>query len=345
MKTSLRVITGALFCASLSLPLSGCRSTPLPPPSSESTEGGQAEPSQDGVSTESAAPPSTASPPASKPQAEIIARYLPESRVGKPEKDPAAPRVAYNTMLHSRAGERSLATTRWQYRMTRQGHVVGFEFSNHGGNRILPPRRDAIRNQLFTRDFQFRFDERARQDIHLLVADWAPSRDRTFRLSEIMNSVIFFFPRIFLPAIVDSQHRNIVTLPTGEEVQFDSATHQIVGGVLSESPVDLNPDRAARKYPGIEYHGKGVMIRANARGTDPRIGTTALITAGTRPQTCDKGADCSRCEVAAKDLWDQTGAARFRFATDMEFDRFLLARCGFGLPKIAAEFSVATQQR
>lgn len=228
--------------------------------------------------------------------------------------------------------------------MTRQGQVVGFEFSNHGGNRILPPRRDPLRNQLFARDFQFRFDERARQDIHLLVADWAPSRDRSFRLSEIMNTVLLFFPRIFLPAIVYSEPRNIVTLPTGEEVEFDPATHQIIGGVLSERPVDLNPDRAERSYPGVEYHGTGVVIRANARGTDPRIGTTARITRANGPQGCNTGADCSRCEVPAKDLWDQSGAARFRFATDEEFDRFLAVRCGFGLPKAGAHSSLANRR-
>jgi hypothetical protein len=269
---------------------------------------------------------------------------LPESLIGKPEKDWAARRVEYNTVLNSRTGTPPRQTA-WHYRTTRQGHIVGFEFSNHGGNRILPPRRDAAKNRLFTRDFQFRFDERARQDIHLMVSDWAPSRDRTFRLSEIMNSLMLFMPRTFLPAIVDSQGRNIVTLPTGEEVQFDSETHEIVSGVLSESPVDLHPDRTERKFPGIDYHGKGVMIRANARGTDPRIGTTAIIVTGTPPPNCNKRLDCGRCEVAAKELWDQTGAARFKFATDVEFERFLSSRCGLMLPKIGPQLTVAVPPR
>ena len=88
-----------------------------------------------------------------------------------------------------------------------------------------------------------------------------------------MNSLLLFFPRNFLPAIVHSETRNIVTLPTGEEVEFDPTTQEVVAGVFSESPVDLNPDRTARKFPGIEYHGQGVLVRANARGSDPRIGT------------------------------------------------------------------------
>jgi hypothetical protein len=339
MKTPLPPMMRALLCVLLSLSLWSCRSTSVTPPATPEAvpESKPAESRQS--ETESAAPPSQQA--MSKAAPEAIARHLPESRIGTPEKEFAARRVEYNTMLHTRPGEQPRSAA-WQYRMTRHGHVVGFEFSNHGGNRILTPRRDAAKNQLFTRDFQFRFDERARQDIHLLVADWAPSRDRTFRLSEIMNSLLVFLPRSFLPAIVHSRGRNIVTLPTGEEVEFDSSSHEILAGVLSESPVDLNPDRAARKFPGVEYLGKGVMIRADARGTDPRIGTTAVITTGIPPEGCAQGSDCARCRVPAKDLWDQTGAVRFKFTTDREFDSFLYERCGFGLPKAGAGFAIAS---
>ncbi|MGH7798950.1 MAG: hypothetical protein ACREQ2_29150 [Candidatus Binatia bacterium] len=343
MKKSNQLTTGAyFFYASLSLLLPACRSTPAPPLPESPPDAQQ--PAPPDVPPEITIPPGAAPAPAPKSQREIIARHLPESRLGMPEKDLAARRVEYNTMLNSRPREPT-RNTAWQYRMTRQGQIVGFEFSNRGGNRILPPLHDASKNQFFTRDFQFRFDERARQDIHLLVSDWVASPDRTFRLSEIMNSMLLFFPRAFLPAIVNAKNRNIVTLPTGEEVEFDPVTHEIVNGVLSESPVDLNPDRVPRKFPAVDYHGKGVMIRANARGTDPRIGTTALITAGTPPQNCGVGSDCGRCEVAAKDLWDQTGAARFKFATDRELDRFLDARCGFGLPRIGSDFAVAVPAR
>ena len=343
-KSNQRTTSAYVLCASLSLLLPACRSTPIPPPPESPPAVDQPEARKDDILPEFTSPPDTTGAPVSRPHPEIIARHLPESRIGKPEKDLAARRVEYNTVLNSRTSEPPRSTA-WQYRMTRQGRVVGFEFSNHGGNRILPPRRDAVKNQFYSRDFQFRFDERARQDIHLLLSDWVASRDRTFRLSEIMNSLMLFFPRSFLPAIAKSQNRNIVTLPTGEEVEFDPASHEIVAGVFSEAPVDLNPDGRARRFPGVDYHGKGVMIRANARGTDPRIGTTALITTGTPQQNCDKGIDCARCEVAAKELWDQTGAARFRFATDAELDQFLVSRCNFGLPRIGNDFAIAVTAR
>ena len=327
----------ALFCAAVLLVVPACRSTPVTRPTIPEIppEGPEASPPKVELPTETSAPespPKTASQP--------IPRLLPESLISPPEKEIASRRLEYNTMISSRAGE-SASVSGWQYRRTRQGQIVGFEFSNRGGNRILPPRRDALKNQLFTRDFQFRFDERARQDIHLAVADWAPSRDRQFRLSELMNSLLHFFPRNYLPAIVSFEGRNFVTLPTGEEVQFDAKTLEILSGVLAETPVDLNPDRAARKFPGIEYLGRGVLVRADARGSDPRIGTTATITTGSPPAGCERGTDCDRCQIPSRELWDQNGAVRFKFSTDEEFDRFLLGRCGFGLPRSGSAIGIA----
>ena len=256
---------------------------------------------------------------------------LPESIVGAPGKDLASTRIAYDTVTLERSPHPPIHAG-WQYRKDRQSQIVGFEFSNRGGNRILPPRYDIGKNLLFTRDFQFRFDERARQDIQLFISDWPPSRDKQFRLSELMNSIFHFFPRNYLPAIFSSGPRYVVTLPTGEQVEFDAKTREILGGVFSETAVDLNPDRAARKFPGVNYVGKGVVVRANARGTDPRMGTTATITTGTPATDCEKGTACSQCQVPSKELWHQNGAARFKFSTDQEFDRYLLSRCGFGLP-------------
>jgi hypothetical protein len=338
IKTMLRPTTIALLSGVITaLLLAACH--PFSPPKipEPPLEGPEASPI---IKTEPPPEPQAPAAPAevpAKPGRMAIPRLLPESIVGIPEKDLASRRLEYNTMISSRpAGPPHGAA--WQYRNTRQGQIVGFEFSNYGGNRILPPRRDAAKNQFFTRDFQFHFDDRARQDIHLLVTDWAPSRDKQFRLSELMNSLMHFFPRSYLPAIVNVKDRNLVTLPTGEEVEFDAKTHEILNGVLSEAPVDLNADRAARKFPGVDYLGKGVMVRANARGTDPRIGTTAIITTGSPPQDCDKGIDCSRCQVPSRELWDQTGAERFKFSTDLDFDRFLTTRCGFGLPTTGFEF-------
>lgn len=297
-----------------------------------------------------ALPPTTTPAESAKPQEAPEAvlskppvdRSLPESLIGAPAKDLVSRNIDYGTIVSGRTANVQMKTG-WQYRRTRQGHIVGFEFSNYGGNLILAPRRDAAKNQFFTRDFQFRFDERARQDIHLMISDWVPSRDRVFRLSELMNSLMHFFPRSYLPAIVNAGNINIVTLPTGEEVEFNAVTKEILGGVLTESPVDLTSDRSARKYPGVNYLGQGVLVRADARGADPRFGKSAIISTGTPPPNCDSPGGCQQCEVPSKELWDQSGAARFKFQTDQEFDRYLTKRCAFSLPRQGNEFALSAR--
>jgi hypothetical protein len=323
----------AALTSLLAMPIMACQQTPLP--SSPVAEAPRESPSPEAApSVEIAKLPEKKPELAPKVAKPAIPRRLPESILVAPQKDLASPRLQYNTVLSTRTGDDAQKSS-WQYRHTRDGAIFGFELSNHGGNRVLPPRRDAAKNQFFTRDFQFRFDERARQDIHLFVTDWVASRDRQFRLSETMNSQIHFFPRSFLPAIVYSNGRNIITLPTGEEVEFDAQTNEIIAGVLSESPVDLNPDRNKRNYPAISYSGTGVIVRANARGSDPRLGTTATIITAEPIPGCNKETPCNHCQVPSRELWEQTGAARFKFATDVDFDRYLVARCQFGLPKFA----------
>jgi hypothetical protein len=291
------------------------------------------------LSGEEAAPAEAAAtasetPAATQPQAiEGVRRFeamFPESRLAAPDKDLAGAGTKYDTRVLSRTVGAPLFLA-WQYRQDPAGMIVGFDFSNRGGNRILPERYNIDKNLFFTRDFQFRFDDRARQDIHLSVTDWTASRDRQFRLSELMNSVLHFFPRKYVPAIAAVGDRSIVTLPTGERVEFDAETHEVLSGALAEAPVDLNPDRTKRHFAGIDYVGKGLVVRADARGTDPRLGTTATIVAS--EPGCAGGGCKKLCRVASKELWEQKGAVRFKFATDEEFDRYLQSRCGFGIPR------------
>ena len=321
------------------LVLQSC-STSIPVPQPEPLKQPEPAPSIEGENTatqpessdlqQQASIPEAASPP--KPN-------WPESILSAPEIDLASSVVRYDTVLFSRSIDVPV-NSGWQYRQDREKKIIGFEFSNRGGNPILPERYDIEKNRLFTRDFQFHFESRARQDIHLFVTDWAPSRDRQFRLSELMNSVMLFFPRSYLPSITNAGERLVVTLPTGEEVEFDATSREVRGGVLAEGVVDLNPNKSFRGFPAINYTGKGVIVRANARGNDPRIGTIATIITGSPDPNCQRGVNCNRCEVPAKELWAQTGSARFKFSTDQEFDRYLSSRCGFGLPKKDTEFAL-----
>jgi hypothetical protein len=295
----------------------------------------------DSASAKLGPPPPERPKPAGQP---FPSEILPESVIVPPEKPLASPKINYETILTQRTLDPP-TNAGWQYRKDRQSRIVGFELSNRGGNPILPPRHDIGRNLFFTRDFQFRFDDRARQDIHLVISDWPPSKDRQFRLSELMNSVLHFFPRRYLPAILRSNGRTLVTLPTGEQVEFDANTHEIVGGVFSEAPVDLNADRAARKFPAVAYLGQGLLVRADARGKDPRIGNMAVITTGAPPSNCQGESGCNQCRVPSQELWQQDGAVRFRFSSDSDFHRYLLARCGFGIPETEPNSTVASPLR
>ena len=287
----------------------------------------------DGQSLAKLPTPAGESAPLKPPAIPTPQKVPPESVVSLPAVDANMTGLRYDTVISHRPTPFP-GSHGWQYRKNPRGQIVGFEFSNRGGNRILPERFDIGKNKQFTRDFQFRFDERARQDIHLTITDWAPSRDKQFRLSELMTSILLFFPRSYIPAIAAVGASSVVTLPTGEEVQFDAKTHEIVSGVFAEAPVALS----APRFPAVEYLGKGVTVRVNARGTDPRIATVATITTGSPDPNCANGQPCNQCQVPARELWEQKGAVRFKFPTDDEFDRYLRARCGFGLPKVHGEF-------
>ena len=80
------------------------------------------------------------------------------------------------------------------------------------------------------------------------------------------------------------------------------------------------------------------MVRADARGSDPRLGTVATVTTGSPAADCLQGKACNQCEVPAKEIWAQSGAARFKFAQDQDFHKYLLSRCHFGLPMNETDF-------
>ncbi len=330
----------ALFFLILIPLLQSCGGTPAPPPESHSiptTAGVMTEPDEDTEWTlllDPASPPKKPEPAPAKLAAEPESQIVwPESVISSPATDAVAATLKYDTLVSERPapvpGSRG-----WQFRKNRRNQIVGFELSNRGGNRILAERRNISKNQLYTRDFQFRFDDRAKQDIHLSITDWVPSRDKQFRLSNLMNSVLLFFPRNFVPAIAAFGNSTVVTLPTGEKVEFDAKTYEVVNGVFEEAPVALSTPR----FPAVKYIGKGLTVRVDSRGNDPRIATVATITTGSPDPNCVKGQGCSQCRVAAKDLWDQKDSVRFKFATDEDFDRYLRARCGFGIPRLGSEF-------
>lgn len=208
-----------------------------------------------------------------------------------------------------------------------KGRVVSFNFDNTGVNRIIPKEPEPGGGP--QRSFSFNFTSRARQDIYMDITD-APSD----RLSELMSSYFYFFPRKNIPAIKVVDNKFIITLPTGEIVEFNSESKEIIGGVLKEGlPIDQGPDRFKRKFPDLKYSGAGVMLRADRRGEDPRIASNGAIPTAKAIKV--SGGSCTlekpcECVIPKNKLWEQGGQVHFLFKSDDEFNNFLIRQCKFG---------------
>ena len=211
-----------------------------------------------------------------------------------------------------------------------EGQFEGFSVENKGKNSIVSANEAG-------RDFEFSFDEQARQNISLMISD-APNGT----VSHTMHSHFMFFPRKYLPFAELNKKQVTVTLPTGEQIFF-SETGEIIDGVFEEGPVDVGPDRFKRTYADFKYHGKGILLRANARGQMPQQGqfeaakidmefglknsADVLIINGTTGQ---------RCRRPKIDFWpaEDVSPILFKFPSDQEFDTYLKAKCNFGIPEI-----------
>lgn len=208
----------------------------------------------------------------------------------------------------------------------------GFSLENMGDNRIV----DAARNRDSQRVFHFDYLEQARQNIALEVDD-APNGT----VSHTMHSVFMFFPRKNLPMVEQLTGTIDVTLPNGEKMIFQKDSKEIVGGVFTEGPVDVSRDRHKRQYANLKYQGKGVVLRANARGQSPQLGqfeNTKIDMEyglkGSADVLIINGLTGQRCRRPKTDFWDAIDVTpiEFKFPTDAEFDLYLKKNCGFGLP-------------
>jgi hypothetical protein len=238
---------------------------------------------------------------------------LPESIISAPERDSFTPSIAGDTF------DRSSSTGGYMVSIhEKTNRVVGFTLFNEGPNSIIPHRGEIGEGP--DREYGFHFQDRARQNIYINITD-----SPTAFLSHRMESFLYFFPRTYLPAITSSQTQGskilTVTLPTGETVQFNGDTREVVGGVIQElAPIDLGPDRFKRKFAQFQYHGTGVMIRVDRRGADPRLGTIATVTQGQKI-----------CKIPSSLLFnqDERSEVEFLYPSDAGFNELLKKKCGF----------------
>ena len=167
-----------------------------------------------------------------------------------------------------------------------------------------------------TRSWEFVRSENARQELEFRVSDTTDEY-----LSHTVETYVRLFPRKVVPSIRREGDQLRVTLPTGEAMLFDARTRKVVGGVISETPIQ--PARF-----DFKYSGSGVMVVAARRGDDPRNNSQVLITKPGRPARPGE----KPCRVPSSRLWTaDADNPQFRFPTDDGFDEFVRKTCGFSI--------------
>jgi len=216
---------------------------------------------------------------------------------------------------------------------TPESFTDGFSVQNIGDNKIVKSS-----NKNSERVFHFDYLEQAKQNLSLEIDD-SPNE----YVSHTMHSYFMFFPRKNLPLVEELTGTINVTLPTGEKIIFQKESKEIVDGVFTEGPVDVSADRFKRQYPDLKYTGKGVLLRANARGQSPQLGQFENIKIdmdyglrGSLDVLIINGTTGQKCRRPKADFWEpiDVNPIEFKFPTDEEFDQYLKKNCGFGLPKL-----------
>ncbi|MGD8309113.1 MAG: hypothetical protein PVG98_06685 [Chromatiales bacterium] len=223
------------------------------------------------------------------------------------------------------------------YRTDGRAEIAGFALANRGSPRVNPRGYEGAGA---VRYYRFAFPDRAREDIYLTVNDDVAvagrySHDNMFR-------ELHFFPRLQLPSIerVDNGRRLEVRLPTGEPVLFDARTREIVGGVLVEEPMDVNPNRHARHNPEVGYRGRGLVITVAQRGEAPRLARVWGRAKQARAYYPAKYAE--PCRISPGLIWDQRPRSgdtdprlTMRHPSDLSLFALVEDQCGWDLTELA----------
>ncbi len=217
-----------------------------------------------------------------------------------------------------------------------KGDIVSILINNNGSPRINPHGNGE--HDSSKRTFRFSFKERSKQDIKLEITD---DSALTKRLShDLLHTTLVFIPRKVMPyveaKIVNGKELLIMVLPTGEKVIFDKRTNEIIGGALSEKPMDFNPSRHNRKFAAIDYTGKGISIRADRRAGLPEKTHKVAFNKNERSKAVIKHQGKS-CYVSKSDIWANSTNGEhttpyFKYKSDQEFlDQVIRAKCGWNI--------------
>ena len=188
----------------------------------------------------------------------------------------------------------------------------GFSLINMGPNDIVTttPQNFEFPN----RNFSFVTDDGSRRETYL----WLTDSNGSGSVSDYFETAMVFLPRENQMHIEESGESLIVTLTTGEEVIFDKNQRTVKGGVFSEGTLDMTENRAQRSHARIKYTGKGIVIRSDSNGSDPRLAKTLQV----------MKTGLTSCKLPSSTFWTQENWPKFKYATDQEVYAVITAKCG-----------------
>lgn len=202
----------------------------------------------------------------------------------------------------------------WRYGGDKDRNLYfrGFSMANFGPNDIIwDPPTDFLNTP--SREYFFVSDDLSRRDTYLWVTDYNGSG----KTSDFFESVFVFLPRLTPPKVKEDGEFLAVKLPTGEEIRFIAKYVTLDTPLLTESPLDLNPDRSQRQFVDLKYHGKGLVIRSDAKGSDPRLAKTVKVIRGVKT-----------CKLPGKLFWTQEDHPKFKFIKDEDVFKLIQKECG-----------------
>ncbi len=222
----------------------------------------------------------------------------------------------------------------YQSTSTSANKVVGFSFINETKNDINP--RTAEFES--TRSYNFEFPQRHIRNAHISITE--NSGLTSLMSHDLLETTIILIPRKVIPSMEvynfnGTQYRKI-TLVTNETIDVKTTSGEIVDGVFKELPMDMTASRHERKFVGLSYQGRGIMIRVDRRSGTPEHIYTQSFNRNERIKDATLSHQGKTCYVPKELIWinanDADKGVVFKYSSDQEFlDQVVNPRCRWNL--------------
>lgn len=178
------------------------------------------------------------------------------------------------------------------------------------------------------RSYLFEMQEGARQSLRLRMTDDCGCSGGLSH--NLLETSMYFFPRLNLPAVNAESGVFHVTLPTGEIFEIDTQSGSLARGALQElGPVDRNPDRHQRNFARVRYNGKGLTMRLDRRAGYPELIYSQSYNVNEDIKNALVEFDGKTCKIGKEHLFSQVEDEnlQFLFPTDEPLFAFIESKC------------------